>query len=205
MLNDIRYVGTEYGGFPVCMSIINDGDIIYDFGVGEDISFSEGVVAEKKCHVHLFDFTPQSIQWFKDNHSDRTDMTFHEYGLSDHDGELAVNHPKGSRRPAWLGFEHNETWPVKRLKSVMEELGHDHIDVLKLDIEGEEYKVIDDMFDDEIFPKQICIEVHQRFLGDKLNLHVDVVERLKKHYDVLSVHQGIDVLWINKNVINDSE
>ena len=41
------YVGTEYGGFPVCMNIIHDGDVIYDFGVGEDISFLEGVLSQK--------------------------------------------------------------------------------------------------------------------------------------------------------------
>lgn len=197
----VRYVGTEYGGFPVCVDLIEDGDIIYDVGVGEDISFSEGILQEKDCHVHLFDFTPQSIDWYKENHPDRKDMTFHEYGLSVEDGMMEIHHPNGSRRPAWLGFEHNETWPTKRLKTIMTELGHDHIDLLKVDIEGEEYRVVEDMFDSGIFPTQICIEFHDRFLTEEnYNLHVNTVEKLKEHYELLLVVHGMEALWIHKSI-----
>jgi hypothetical protein len=40
----------------------------------------------------------------------------------------------------------------------MEANGHDHIDLLKLDIEGAEIKVINKMLDDGILPKYLCIE-----------------------------------------------
>lgn len=192
------YVGTEYGGFPVCMNMIHDGDVIYDFGVGEDISFLEGVLSQKNCHGHLFDFTPQSIEWFKENHADKTNMTYHEYGLSVEDGELACHWPQGSRRPAWMGFEHNETHPVKTLKTIMSELGHDHIDVLKMDIEGEEYKVIPQMFADRIFPKQICLEYHDRWLGNQGHLHGELLGLLARDYTLVNVVHGAEALWVRK-------
>ena len=202
----IKYVGTEYGGFPVCLDLIEDGDVIYDIGVGEDISFSEGVLEVKDCHIHLFDFTPQSIEWFKENHSDREDMTFHEYGLSVTDGMMEIHHPEGSRRPAWLGFEHNETWPTKKLKTIMDELGHDHIDVLKMDIEGEEYRVIHDIIDSGIFPTQICMEFHERFLSDdNYQLHVDAITRLKEHYELMLVVHGQEALWIHNSIFESED
>ena len=196
----IDYVGTEYGGFPVCMNMIHDGDVIYDFGVGEDISFLEGVLSQKNCHGHLFDFTPQSIEWFKENHADKTNMTYHEYGISVEDGELACHPPQSgiSRRPAWMGFEHKETHPVKTLKTIMSELGHDHIDVLKVDIEGEEYKVIPQMLEDDIFPKQICLEYHNRWLGSKGHLHDDLINLLVIDYTLVCLVHGTEALWVRK-------
>ena len=36
----------------------------------------------------------------------------------------------------------------------------DHIDLLKLDIEGAEYDVIDDVLNEKLSIKQICLEFH---------------------------------------------
>lgn len=47
---------------------------------------------------------------------------------------------------------------VKKIKTIMNELNHSHIDLLKLDIEGVECKVLLDMLNDNIFPKYICVE-----------------------------------------------
>ena len=43
----------------------------------------------------------------------------------------------------------------------MRELGRDHIDVLKMDIEGSEYGVLEDVLYLDI--RQLLVEVHQRF------------------------------------------
>ena len=40
----------------------------------------------------------------------------------------------------------------------MERFGHKHIDLLKLDIEGSEVKVLNNMLDDGIHPRFLCIE-----------------------------------------------
>ena len=52
---------------------------------------------------------------------------------------------------------------MKRLTTVMKELGHERIDLLKLDIEGAEYGVIEDMQSSGILPKQLLVEFHHRF------------------------------------------
>ena len=45
----------------------------------------------------------------------------------------------------------------------MNELGHRYIDVVKMDIEGSEYDVINDISRSKIRPKQLLIEFHHRF------------------------------------------
>lgn len=47
---------------------------------------------------------------------------------------------------------------VDSVKNIMNALGHDHIDVFKIDIEGSEIEVVNQMLEDKIFPKYLCIE-----------------------------------------------
>jgi hypothetical protein len=45
----------------------------------------------------------------------------------------------------------------------MRELGHTAIDVLKMDIEGAEYEVLDDLLQQRLPVRQILVEFHHRF------------------------------------------
>ena len=47
---------------------------------------------------------------------------------------------------------------MKTLKTIMKELGHKKIDLLKIDIEGCECEVIKQMIDDKIFPKYLSVD-----------------------------------------------
>ena len=47
---------------------------------------------------------------------------------------------------------------VNSIKNIMEMGGHDKVDLLKLDIEGAEIKVLNNMLDDNIYPRYLCIE-----------------------------------------------
>jgi len=47
----------------------------------------------------------------------------------------------------------------------MRELNHDHVDILKMNTEGAEYEVIEDMLQSGIRPPQVLIEFHHRFKG----------------------------------------
>ena len=48
--------------------------------------------------------------------------------------------------------------PVNTLDRIMNANGHTHIDILKLDIEGSEVAVLNDMLDKEIYPRYLCVE-----------------------------------------------
>jgi hypothetical protein len=46
---------------------------------------------------------------------------------------------------------------------VINELGHDRIDLLKMDVEGAEYEIIEDMRKSGIRPRQVLVEFHHRW------------------------------------------
>jgi FkbM family methyltransferase len=55
---------------------------------------------------------------------------------------------------------------VRRLQTIFQSLGHKHVDVLKMDIEGSEYEVIDDLCDLHLRIDQVLVEFHHRFERD---------------------------------------
>jgi hypothetical protein len=69
---------------------------------------------------------------------------------------------------------------VDSIKNIMKENNHSKIDLLKLDIEGAEIEVLNNMIDDEIYPRYLCIEFDLLIQNkDKSNETPKVVDRLQ--------------------------
>ena len=52
---------------------------------------------------------------------------------------------------------------MRRVATLMRDLGHERLDVLKMDIEGAEYEVVADVLASGIDIGQLLIEFHHRF------------------------------------------
>jgi hypothetical protein len=110
--------------------------IVYSFGSWDEISFEVGLHAyAPHCEVHVFDPVkiPDKIS------QTRYNFTSHHYGVRAQDGSGG-----------------------KTVKSIMESLGHDHIDIFKIDIEGGELEILPYMERSGLFQviDQIAPEFH---------------------------------------------
>lgn len=166
------WYGNKYGGFFVIPEGLNVDSIIYSFGIGEDVSFDLDVIKNHKCKVFAYDPTPRSIGWVSSQELPRN-FKFQPYGIHSKDGESVFYLPKNkSHISGSLSLTENTndkekiSVPVFRLNTLMEKNGHDHISVLKMDIEGAEYDVLEDIIHSGINVEQILIEFHHRFLKD---------------------------------------
>jgi len=162
--------GSDYGGWNVVTADLDHNGIVYSFGIGEDASFDIALIERFELKVHAFDPTPKSIDWV--NNQDFSDrVILHEYGIASFDGTISFNPPENPDHVSFTVLERPSTAaraivvPVHRLSTIMKELSHDRIDVLKMDIEGAEYDVIDDLRKSEVRPHQILVEFHTRFPG----------------------------------------
>ena len=160
-------VGSSYGSHTIPAGVLHAKSVVYSFGVGTDISFDQGLIDLIGCTIHAFDPTPRSIAWISQQPTSEH-LVFHGFGLGEKDGALAfqqpskVNHVSYSRA---TGAKEVQLLPVKRLGTIMLELQHDHIDLLKLDIEGFEYAAIEDMLGSGIYPRFIAVEFHHGMYG----------------------------------------
>lgn len=154
------------GGWVLHPAPLRADSVIYAVGVGDNIDFDLAIIREFGATVHAFDPTPQSHNWVEGQDLPDT-FVLHRVGLADFDGAATF---QANENPEWVSHSMvhasgraPEELPVKRLQSIMSDLGHDHVDLLKLDIEGAEYAVIDDMLASGVGVQQILVEFHHRF------------------------------------------
>ncbi len=56
-------MGNSYGGFEVAAGKLDkEGVIVYSFGIGEDLSFSDDIIKRFDARVYAYDPTPKSIR-----------------------------------------------------------------------------------------------------------------------------------------------
>ncbi len=161
--------GDTYGGFEVSIEGLGPSSVVYAFGIGENLTFDLSLMDKTGCPVHAFDPTPRSIEWTK-TQSLPSNLTVYEYGLADHDGKVQFEAPKNPAHVSHAiqtGAAKRPTIKVQvhRLATIMQMLGHDRIDLLKMDIEGAEYTVIDDILKSKISIDQIALEFHVLVAG----------------------------------------
>jgi len=183
---DVAQIGSRYGGWSIPMDMINSESICYCVGCGEDISFDLGLIDGFRCEVYAFDPTPRAIRHVESHAAGNPRYHFSPVGLWDKAEKLKFYVPINPKdvSHSLLNLQKTNDFievPVERLSAIMARNGHTHLDLLKLDIEGAEYKVLDSMFADGIDVAILCVEFDEYWNaldGDWLQRIRDYVERI---------------------------
>lgn len=182
----VRYdiLGSGYGGWPVMRGSLAPHNVVYSFGIGEDITFDLGVIERYQSRVEAFDPTPRCIAWLE-RQSLPDQFHFHPKGLSDKATVLTFSAPPEKDYVSYTVAHREEstetiTLPVFPLSDLMTQIGDKQIDLLKMDIEGSEYPVIDDLIAKQILPRQLCIEFHHGMFGYTDEQTIEAVSKLKR-------------------------
>lgn len=202
--SSIRWFGTEYGGFYLDASLLNSSTNLLSFGVGEDVSFDLEVSNLGVRNIFLFDPTPKAVEYVKGLRL-ASNFQFYAFGLSDQNEQAKFFLPKNEDNVSGSLLAHKQldsarviVVELKKLSTIVEELNIAQIDVLKIDIEGSEYKVLKNILEEKIFPTQICVEFHNNFLKNGKQLYIEVITLLKQEgYQVAAVSKsGKELLLI---------
>lgn len=174
------------GSWTLCPATLRADSVIYSVGIGRDLSFDHDVIREHQATVHAFDPTPASLAWVRGQMLP-PELKVHAYGLADVDGQIAFHPPRRARSAHYTPVRRYKTAdappvmaPVKALPTIMAELGHDHIDLLKMDIEGGEYAVIDAIVKMALPVRQLLIEFHHMYETIPLARTVAAVHSLRR-------------------------
>lgn len=159
----VRY-GSAYGGWHLPRELIKPDWIVYDFGVGRDISFAEAVLEQHGCAIHAFDPTPRAVAFMKEQPP--LGFQFHPVGVWDEDTILKFWQPRFDDYASFSALNLHGTsdyveCEVKTVKTLAAELGHERIDIIKMDIEGAEQRVIPYLIAEGIRPTVLCVEYDQ--------------------------------------------
>jgi FkbM family methyltransferase len=160
--------GARSGVWTVHPDVLGPQSVIYSFGVGDNIAWDLAMIETYGLELHAFDPTPRSIGWMS-RQALPASFHFHSYGLADFAGEIELFEPRKERnmnytsRAEKKGGTRKITCPVRRFGSIAQDLGHSHIDVLKLDIEGAEVEALPDVLESGISIGQLLVEFHYNY------------------------------------------
>ena len=186
--NDISIPVIKDGGWWFTPEGLTADSIVYSLGVGDDIDFDLAVIEKYGVLVHAFDPTPSSIDML-DARDLPQQFVFHPWAVAASDGSLTF-YPRlkedGTKSDVMYTMIADEETvddaievPAYSLSTISEKLGHERIDLVKMDIEGAEYEVLDSLLSWSIKPTQLLVEFHHRFPGIGLEKTADIIERLR--------------------------
>lgn len=164
--DDMEMLGNPYGGYRVPTSQLGERSVCYLAGTGEDITFDLALIARFGCEVWAFDPVPEAAAYVARAGADEPRHHFMGVGLWSSDTTLAfhapaqegfVSHSATNLQGTEAAFEAH----VRAVTSLMAELGHDHIDLLKVSAEGAEFEIIDHVLDNGIDVRVLCVEFAQ--------------------------------------------
>ena len=159
--------GSDCGEWWICPRNVNPGSVVYSLGIGEDITFDVSLIQRHGLIVHAFDPTPGSLA-FVESQRLPPGFKYYPFGVAARDGQATFFPPLNPSHISHSLLSRPSTQDraiqveIRRLDTIMRDLGHSTIDVLKMDIEGAEYEVIDDILGSGVQIEQILVEFHHR-------------------------------------------
>lgn len=189
---DLIRLGSKYGGWIVPRWVLKPGAICYCAGVGEDATFDIALAEEFQCSVFSFDPTPRAVEYVR-GLGESAPFTFLPVGVGGAPDRIVrffapanpehVSHSATNLQRTTTFFEAR----CRTIGSLMRELGHDEVAILKLDIEGLEYETLDQVVADNIRPKVICVEFDQ---PAPLRRTLSMIHKLRGHGYTLAAVDG---------------
>ena len=182
----------QYGEWRVSIPDAMKGGIAYSFGVGEDAILDCALIESYGFEVHAFDPTPRATAWVAEQDLPAA-FRFHPVGVAGYDGIAEFSAPSDDRDPSFSMLDSDRDrkrvrCPVRTLTTLAGELGHRRIDLMKIDIEGAEYEVIDDLLGSGLEVCQLLVEFHHRFEGVGRDRTARAVRQLKEAgYRIFSI------------------
>ncbi|MDI1235341.1 MAG: FkbM family methyltransferase [bacterium] len=208
-LNNLVNLGFIHGFYAIPENYLDSNSICYCIGAGIDISFDTELVVKYNSNVFIFDPMPEGKNHYNEvvnavisqqplvvgadqiepftykiNQSQLDKVKFIDIGIWDQETIVKFYEPTKENYASHsiLNLQKSEHFieaKVDRLSNIMKKLNHTQIDLIKIEIEGAEYKVIETIIEDKLDVKIILVE-----------------------YDEMHNHKGYSFLWRIKKSTN---
>lgn len=200
------WFGNDYGGFFVAPDRLPDAPVVFSFGIGEDVSFDLAMIENLGASVYGFDPTPKSIDWVESQDLPR-EFEFAPFGIGPQNEQTTFflpknkDHVSGSVK-AHANVDTHDAVDVemRTFESLRELTGCEQVDLIKMDIEGAEYAILESIASLDVGVSQMCVEFHDRFLQKGEPRTEDMVEMMRKYgfivFGVSPSHEEISFIRV---------
>ena len=185
-LFDLLRIGkSNDGGYLVCKKAVNQSEFLVSFGISNDFSFEKHFVQLNKIPVHAYDpsislkFFIKQILFnlfrlnFKNFIKEITN-TFKFYNFFNNRDNLIFYNQ--------IGVGGNRIWKNIKFQEIINKTNFNKNIFIKIDIEGSEYRVLDELIEYQDHIEGLVIEFHQ------VDLNIDRINNFIKTTDLCLIH-----------------
>jgi len=206
-LENLDWLGNNTNGWPILKNYLNKDSVVYCVGAGKDISFDEAIWKDYRSNITIIDPTKHAIKWVKQQIFNKIiEAKLIQCGLSNKDGDFNftkfssgdsfslvkdINSDLSIKKDGDYFGEGNVE--VKKLSTIMKENKNKKINLLKIDIEGSEYGVIDDIINEKIDIDILNVEFHGEWIPkEAFNLY----KKEDLYNSIYKLHKyGLQLVW----------
>lgn len=163
--------------------------VCYCAGVGKEMTFELELARLVKRPVQVFDPSPTGIETIANTKSEN--LRFFPVGIAAETATIEFSPPENAGEGSYSVVREGrkrisfECWSLTK---IMRENGDTAIDLLKMDIEGFEYDIIDVILNDHIPVRQLCVEFHPWLRPGRT---LRTIARLRRAgYRIIYKHRG---------------
>lgn len=157
-----RRFGTRHGGWILPVGELTPPGVCYCVGVGEDTSLEDELLRSTNCLVWSFDPTPRSIAHVAKQPFDAARFHFVPVGVWH---RTETRRFFGHQNPAFETHSAVNLWktdsyfdaPCTTVAALMREFGHERLVLLKIAVEGAEWQVLQNILDDAVDARILCV------------------------------------------------
>ena len=176
------------------------GGNVYSGGVGKDISFEKALIKLFDAEIFLFDPSPTGIETMENIHEPK--IHFFPLGLARKKATRYFESPDNLEEGSYkISKKVKFEFPCTSVSDFFKYKKHKKIDLLKLDIEGFEYGVLEDIFSNKIPIDQIVLEFHGWMKGIPKKRDRIAKKHLKKNGYKLVYKKNDDHTYVKESLI----
>jgi len=173
---------------------LDENSIVFDLGgyVGE---WSKKIFSSYGSNIFIFEPVLRFVKIMRKEFSNNKKIKIFRFGLSNRDDDVYINIDE-TASSIFKGGNNKEKIRLVNIEKFLNENSIGRIDLMKINIEGGEYDLLDFMLDKELvyMVKNIQIQFHQ-FVPNSKSRMKEIHDRLRETHDLTYQHIFINENW----------
>lgn len=193
-------LGSDYGGWAVPADLIDETSTVYSGGAGHDVSFDVEILARFGARVRSFDPIERHLHGALERAGESSTYSVRHVAIAPADGPIIVwgsDDPDTGHVAADERYRGGRSFVVdgKTVATLARELEDERVDLLKIDIEGAEYDVVDTLDLGALGVRVFCVGLHATV---PIKRALALVEAVQAQGFVLAARHDLDLSFIRR-------
>lgn len=176
---------------------LNEDSLVLDLG-GYEGTWTQKIYDKYQCSIHVFEPIPNLYKSLVEKFKDKDKIKIYNFGISDENKEIEIS-LLNDGSSFYIESENKVKTKVKSLIEFLEDKKIENVDLIKINIEGDEFPLLKNLIDNNktnLF-KDIQVQFHQ-FIPDSINKRNWIREKLSLTHTLTYNYEFVWENWKKK-------